>query len=94
MALKIKTCILFIGLAFSLLSFIKTDKKPRILVFSKTLGWHHSCIPFGIAALQKLGKENGFDVDTTTNSTLFTDDNLKNYDAVVFNCTTGNVLNA
>ncbi|HEY4326693.1 MAG TPA: ThuA domain-containing protein [Mucilaginibacter sp.] len=95
MSLKIKTgCILFIGLAFTLLSFIRAAKTPRILVFSKTLGWHHSCIPFGIAALQKLGKENGFDVDTTTNAEAFTDDNLKNYDAVVFNCTTGNVLNA
>src|SRR5688572_11250797 len=67
---------------------------PRVLVFSKTTGWKHSCIPFGIAAIQKLGQENGFGVDTTKNAALFTDDNLKQYHAVIFNSTTRNVLNA
>ena len=67
---------------------------PRVLVFSKTKGWKHSSIPFGNAAIQKLGRENGFRVDTTKNAAYFTDDSLKNYQAVVFNCTTGNVLNA
>ncbi len=95
MSLKIKLiCVLWLGLSFLLYSFKKPAPGPRVLVFSKTLGWHHSCIPFGIAAIQKLGKENGFEVDTTTNAALFTDDNLKKYQAVIFNCTTGNVLNA
>ncbi|WP_229311238.1 ThuA domain-containing protein [Larkinella soli] len=67
---------------------------PRVLVFSKTKGWVHTSIPFGIAAVQKLGKENNFRVDTTKNAAYFTDDSLKNYQAVIFNCTTGNVLNA
>lgn len=95
MSLKIKLiCVLWLGLSFLLYSFKKPAPGPRVLVFSKTLGWHHSCIPFGIASIQKLGKENGFEVDTTTNAALFTDDNLKKYQAVIFNCTTGNVLNA
>ncbi|MFD1144706.1 ThuA domain-containing protein [Larkinella insperata] len=64
-----------------------------ILVFSKTKGWKHTSIPFGIAAIQKLGRENNFLVDTTTNSALFTDENLKKYATVIFNNTTGNVLN-
>lgn len=67
---------------------------PRVLVFSKTKGWVHTSVPYGIAAIQKLGKENGFEVDTTKNAALFNDDNLKKYSAVVFNITTGNVLNA
>lgn len=66
--------------------------KPRVLVFSRTKGFVHSSIPFGIAAVQKLGKANGFDVDTTKNAAYFVDDSLKKYAAVIFNCTTGNVL--
>ncbi len=65
----------------------------RVLVFSKTKGWKHTSIPFGIAAIQKLGRENNFRVDTTKNATWFNDDSLKNYKAVVFLSTTGNVLN-
>jgi len=68
-------------------------QKPRVLVFSKTLGWRHSCIPYAIAAIQKLGTENGFEVDTTTDASLFTDAQLKKYSAVIFNSTSGNVLN-
>ncbi|QIP11973.1 carbohydrate-binding protein [Spirosoma aureum] len=66
---------------------------PRVLVFSKTKGWKHTSIPFGIAAIQKLGKENNFQVDTTKNADYFNDDSLKHYQAVVFLSTTGNVLN-
>ena len=36
-----------------------------VLVFSKTSGYYHESIPDGIAAIQKLGSENGFQVDTT-----------------------------
>ncbi|RYF60196.1 MAG: ThuA domain-containing protein, partial [Cytophagaceae bacterium] len=71
----------------------KSATPPTVLVFSKTKGWHHTSIPFGIAAVQQLGQANGFAVDTTTNARLFTDDNLKKYAAVVWMSTTGNVLN-
>ncbi len=67
---------------------------PRVLVFSKTKGWKHTSIPFGIEAIFNMGKENGFLVDTTTNSSFFDDFNLKQYHAVIFNNTTQNVLNA
>ncbi|WP_232064712.1 ThuA domain-containing protein [Rhodocytophaga rosea] len=66
----------------------------RVLVFSKTKGWKHTSIPYGITAIQKMGKENNFQVDTTTNAAYFTEDSLRHYQAVIFNCTTGNVLNA
>ncbi|MES1219701.1 MAG: ThuA domain-containing protein [Bacteroidota bacterium] len=70
-----------------------SNSKPVILVFSKTAGYFHHSIPNGIAAIQKLGKENGFDVDTTKNADLFTETNLKKYAAVVFLSTTGDILN-
>lgn len=65
---------------------------PKVLVFSKTMGFKHASIPTGIAAIQKLGQENGFVVDTTKNANLFTDENLKQYSAIIFLSTTGNVL--
>lgn len=59
-------------------------QKAKVLVFSKTTGWHHTSIPAGIAAIQKLGAENKFDVDTTTDVTRFTPENLKQYAALIF----------
>ncbi|MCG7859066.1 ThuA domain-containing protein, partial [Flavihumibacter sediminis] len=63
------------------------------LVFSKTAGFYHNSIPDGMAAIQKLGAENGFDVDTTRDAAYFNEDSLRNYSAVVFLSTTGDVLN-
>jgi cytochrome c len=85
--------LLFIFLIQSTQLILAQNNKSKILVFSKTKGWKHSSIPFGIAAIQKLGLENNFDVDTTKISENFTDSYLSNYSAVVFNCTTGDVLN-
>ncbi|EAR01660.1 ThuA domain-containing protein [Maribacter sp. HTCC2170] len=70
----------------------KRDGEPRVLVFSKTMGFKHASIPNGIAAIQKLGAENGFAVDTTKNAALFTDKNLKQYSSIIFLSTTGNIL--
>lgn len=68
-------------------------KKQKVLIFSKTLGFHHNSIKQGIEAIQKLGLENKFDVDTTTNSANFNTSNLRQYAAVIFLSTTGDVLN-
>ncbi len=70
----------------------KRPGNPRVLVFSKTAGFRHSAISNGKEAIIKLGKENGFEVDTTENAAYFTEDSLKNYAAVIFLSTTGNVL--
>ncbi len=70
-----------------------TDNTPRILVFTKTTGFYHESIPNGIEAIQQLGAENGFKVDTTKDAAYFTDSRLKKYSAVVFLSTTHNVLN-
>lgn len=64
-----------------------------VLVFSKTSGYYHESIPDGIAAIQKLGSENGFQVDTTKDASKFTDSNLRKYKAIVFLSTTQDVLN-
>jgi type 1 glutamine amidotransferase len=74
------------------LSFTAIKKKPRVLVFSKTKGYHHASITVGAPAIYKLGQENGFDVDTTSDASVFTKKGLKKYAAVVFLSTTGDVL--
>ena len=51
-------------------------QQPRVLVFSKTAAFRHSSIPNGIAAIKKLGQENGFAVDATENAGAFTQKNL------------------
>ncbi len=87
----------FLPLVFSFsvlfFSFGKENNKPGILVFSKTAAYRHASIPDGKAAIQKLGFENGFEVDTTENAELFNESNLKKYAAIVFLNTTGDVLN-
>ena len=63
-----------------------------MLVFSKTAGYVHASIGDGISAIQKLGTKNGFEVDTTKDANWFSDENLKEYSAVIFLSTTGNIL--
>lgn len=70
----------------------KRSGKPRVLVFSKTADYVHASIPRGVEAIQKLGADNGFDVDTSRNADIFNEDSLKNYSAVIFLSTTGDVL--
>jgi glucose/arabinose dehydrogenase/cytochrome c551/c552 len=72
----------------------KRKGDPRVLVFSKTAGFRHGSIPKGIAAIQKLGKEHGFSVDTTENPAVFNEDSLRSYSAVIFLNATGDVLDA
>ncbi|NJB71432.1 cytochrome c [Saonia flava] len=84
----------FISISVFILLSSCQDKGPKVLVFSKTKGWVHTSIPYANEAILKLGKENGYHVDISKNAEIFNDDDLKNYDAVIFNCTTGNVLNA
>ncbi len=80
------SCILFFA-------FQKANRKgTKILVFSKTRGFRHTSIENGKLAVIKLGKENGFEVDTTENADIFLEKNLKNYSAIVFLSTTGNIL--
>jgi glucose/arabinose dehydrogenase/cytochrome c551/c552/type 1 glutamine amidotransferase len=70
----------------------KRPGKPRVLVFTKTAGFHHASIPDGVKAIRQLGNTDGFLVDTTSSGDIFTEDSLKQYSAVIFLNTTGEVL--
>ncbi len=69
------------------------ERPKRLLVFTKTKGFHHNSIDAGKGALMKLANENGVAIDTTTDASYFNEDSLKNYSAVIFLNTTGDVLN-
>lgn len=86
--------IIIFGFALTSCGDKKREGKPKVLVFSKTMGFKHASIPVGITAIQKLGTENGFEVDTTKNGELFTEENLEKYSSVIFLSTTMNVLDA
>lgn len=91
--MKIERLIAFVWLIAALLPFTAAGQdSKRILVFSKTKGFRHASIPAGQKALLQLGKENGYAMDTTENSAVFTEDNLQRYGAVIFLNTTGDVL--
>jgi type 1 glutamine amidotransferase len=69
-------------------------RPDRILVFSRTVGFRHSSIEPGIAALRNLGAANHFGVDATEEAGQFTTANLGRYKVVVFLSTTGDVLDS
>lgn len=68
----------------------------RVLVFQETVGDEYGaslCIPAAQAAIEKLACANRFKVDIVDDSKgWFTDASLKKYSAVVWNNTTGEVL--
>ena len=87
-----KAVVIFTSRLFIFSSCSKRSGDPRVLVFTKTTGYHHESIVAGITAIEKLGNQQHFQVDTTTNANWFTEDSLQKYAAVVFLSTTGDVL--
>lgn len=85
-------CILFACSCSSTKGKQSATKNYHVLIYSKTAGYHHASIAAGIKAIQKLGAENNFAVDSTTDSTYFTTENLKKYNTIIFLSTTMNVL--
>jgi cytochrome c len=71
-------------------------QRPKfdVLVFSKTAGFRHDSIPTGVDRIRQLGAANRFRVEATEDATAFRANNLRQYEAVVFLSTTGDVLNA
>jgi type 1 glutamine amidotransferase len=73
----------------------ENDKRFSALIFSKTAAFRHTeCIPQATVEIAQMAARRGFEVDATENAAAFTDENLANYDVVIFLCTTGDVLNA
>ena len=66
----------------------------KVLLFTKTDGFHHESINEGVTAVKKLAERNTFNVDWHENAAIFNDKGLEKYQVVIFLNTTGNILDS
>ena len=65
----------------------------KILVYTKNgEGYVHDNIPASVQALRKLADENGFDMVVSDDPSLFTPDQLKQFDALIFSNTNNDIF--
>ncbi len=84
------TVLLLLALTFSSATFAQQFK---VLLYTKTAGFHHESIHEGVAAIRQLAARNNFSVTWQENATVFNDKDLANFSAVIFLNTTGDILN-
>jgi type 1 glutamine amidotransferase len=75
---------------------LAASPERRVLVYTKNQvgkGLNvHDNIPASVAAIKKLGEENSFAVDVSDDPTVFTDENLKRYKALIFDNTNNEIF--
>lgn len=65
----------------------------KVLVFNRSWGYKHSAIPYGSKAFEVMARKTGaFKVVVTDDDVLFEPNNLKQFDAVVFNNTNNEIF--
>ncbi|MBZ5542706.1 MAG: ThuA domain-containing protein [Acidobacteriia bacterium] len=78
----------FICLEGTPISSAKPAKKGKLLYMTLTKGYHHESVELSKQIVKELGEKSGaFETTVTEDCAAFTKDNLKNYDAVMFNTT-------
>ncbi len=92
-SLKLSLLLVAFFLSYACSSIKSSSKTKNLLVFSKTAKFRHKAIPNGKIAIMKIAADLKIAVDTIEDASVFTDENLKKYDAVVFLSTTGDILN-
>lgn len=80
---------LLLGTAGSLVS-----EPLSVLVFIRAEGFVHPSIADGVSMLTDIGLEEGYTIDVTAETAVFTTASLALYDVVVWLSTTGDVLDA
>lgn len=77
------------------LSFAQNWKRVKVLVYTKNgKGYVHDNIPNAVRAIQRLGQQHGFAVDTSANAAVFREDNLRQYTALIFTSTNNDVFDS
>jgi len=72
---------------------VKPAKPRKVLVFSIAWGYKHSSIPYGKKAFEILAKKTGaFEAVISDDISMFEPQNLKQFDAVVFNNTNNEIF--
>lgn len=69
------------------------EKQFKVLLFTKTAGWHHQSLLEGVSAMKGLARKHHFELEWHEDAQKFSDESLQSYDAVIFLNTTGDVLN-
>lgn len=65
----------------------------RVLVYTKNgKGYVHQNIPAAVKSIREMGSGSGFAVDVSDDPSVFTDDNLKKYNALIFTSTNNDVF--
>ena len=68
-------------------------KGSKVLVYTKNgKGYVHDNIASAVACVKKLGEENHFLVDVSDDAGVFTESNLKKYQALIFTSTNNDVF--
>lgn len=66
--------------------------RGRLLVFTRTTGYRHESIPDGVRAVSALAEADGLSVHHTEDHRVFTPEELRGYELVVWLSTSGEVL--
>jgi uncharacterized protein len=90
---SIKFLIAVFAIHFFITSSLNAQKQFKALIVTTTNGWHHESLHYGVIALKELATRNFFDATLFEDPGSFTDENLKQYQVVIFLNTTGNILN-
>ena len=69
-------------------------KAKKVLIFSKTEGYHHTSIHYANKVLKEYLAQHGYDADTSNDASLIVEENLRSYAAIIFLSTTGDIFNA
>src|SRR5690554_7221417 len=77
----------------AMLTHAKGLKKLNVLIYTKNgEGYVHDNIPFAVKSFQKLGEEHKFKVTVSDDPALFTEENLKQFNILVFTSTNNDVF--
>ena len=76
----------FAGLIFApSSSAARQQKKRHLLFFGLSAGFHHASVPTGERVIKEIGEKSGsFDTTVSEDVSVFTPENLKRYDAIMF----------
>jgi type 1 glutamine amidotransferase len=71
----------------------KSLENVKVLVYTKNgEGYVHDNIPYAVKSIQKLGGEYGFEVKVSEDPSVFTEENLKQYNLLIFPSTNNDVF--
>jgi len=70
------------------IGYTRPARKGKLLYMTLTKGYHHQSVELSKQIVKEIGEKSGaFETTVTEEVGAFTKDNLKNYDAVMFNTT-------